>query len=68
MSTSFGAFILGQEAYKYYQPDFAYMQLEAAILSKMTESRLSIMCIRLDKSELVVLYLVGILLIPFFKA
>ena len=54
MSTSFGAFILGQETYYFYQPAFAYMQLEAAILSKMTESRLSIMCIRLDKSELFV--------------
>ena len=31
MSTSFGAFILGKEAYKYYQPAFAYSQLEVAI-------------------------------------
>ena len=31
MSTSFSAFILGQEVYKYYQPAFAYSQLEVAI-------------------------------------
>ena len=37
MSTSFSAFILGQEVYKYYQPAFAYSQLEVAISFYQTQ-------------------------------